>query len=175
MPRLSLPLNYNWAATYIDGDEIEATNGKTELPQIKKLVFEKALPGGNSEYPSTRYDIMNGMIAAMMPTSDALIYALTTNKIRKLSIQAGYQEENRATGELDDHTISYDMDVTLFGTDPQTIEPNAEGEIPMPYEAKSIKVTIDSVIIADIDKRDGTSIVDDEDLALLSRIAYGAI
>lgn len=175
MVRLSLPLNYNWAATYIDGDQIEATNGKTELPQIKKLVFEKELPGGKSEYPSTRYDVMNGVIMAMMPTSDALKYALTTNKIRKLSIQAGYQEHNLATGEIADHTIVYDMDVTLFGTDTQTIEPNAEGEIPMPYEAKAIKITIDSVVIAEIDKVLGTSNVGNEDLALLSRIAYGAI
>jgi phage tail tube protein FII len=175
MPKLSLPLNYNWANTYIDGDEIEATNGKTELPSIKHLIFDKELPGGSSSYPSSRFDKFEGQIMAMMPTSDALQYALTNNKIRKLSIQCGYQEENLTTGEIDDHTIVYDMDVTFFGTDTQSIEPNAEGEIPMSYEAKSVKITIDSVIIAEIDKRLGTNIINNSDLALAARLAYGAI
>ena len=175
MPRLSLPLNYNWAETYIDGDQVEATNGKTMLPAIKHLTFDKELPGGVASYPSPRFEKTEGQILVSMPTSDALIYALQYSKIRKLNIQAGFQEENLETGELDDHTISYAMDVTLFGTDEQDIEPNSEGEIPMPYEAKSIKITIDSVVIVQIDKRLGTNIVNNEDLARLARIAFGAI
>ena len=173
MPRLSIPLNYNWIETYVDGDRIEATNGKTTLPAMKHLSFEKTLPGGQSNYPSPRFEAFEGTVVAMMPTSDALIYAMSSNQIKKLSIQAGYQEENVQTGMLSDHTIVFDMDVTFSGIDAQSLEPNAEGEIPMMYDAKSIKVSVDSVVIINIDKRDGTNVINNSDLALLARLAYG--
>jgi hypothetical protein len=109
----------------------------------------------------------------MMPTSDAIVASLQSNRTSKLSIQAAYQEDNLATGGLDDHTIIFDMDVHFFGMDETSPEPDNEAEIPMAYNAKSIKVSIDGAIIVDIDIRTGKDTIDNVDLSKYMRLAAG--
>ena len=175
MAQLSLPINYNWLGVYIDGDEIEAIDGKATLPAINRKRITKQLPGGETEYNGKRYEAFSGSISVMMPTSDAIIASLQSNKTSKLSIQAAFQEDNLATGGLDDHTIIFDMDVHFFGMDESSPEPDAEAEIPMAYNAKSIKISIDGAVIVDIDIRTGKDIINNVDLAKYMRLSAGLL
>lgn len=175
MVRLQIPLNYNWLECYVDNELVEAVQGKTEIPAMLRKRVEMELAGGMVEYNGKRYDKFNGTLTVMMPTSTSIIMALQGNNTKRLSIQCAFQEDNIATGALEDHTIVYDMDVTFFGIDTQTIEPDSQSELPIPYDAKSIKVTMDGAIIVDIDKRTGKDEVNNEDLAQFMRIAYGSI
>ena len=175
MAQLSLPINYNWLEIYVNGDKLEDTAGKVTLPAMNKKTITKQLPGGETEYNGKRYDPFNGSLSVMMPTSDAIIAALQSNSRQRLSIQAAYQEDNLTTGGLDDHTIVYDMDVHFFSIDENSPEPDTEAEIPIRYNAKSIEISIDGAKIVDIDIRTGKDIVNNEDLAKLMRISWGAI
>jgi hypothetical protein len=175
MVRLQVPLNYNWLEVYIDGEIVEAVQGKTEIPPMLRKRIEIELPGGTSEYNGKRYDKFDGSLTVMMPTSASIIAALQSNNTKRLSIQCAFQEDNIATGEIEDHTLVYDMDVTFFGTDRQSIASDSQGEIPIPYEAKSIKVSMDLVAIVDIDKRTGKDEVNSVDMSALMRVAYGQI
>ena len=175
MPALSLPINYNWLEVYVDGDQIEVTEGKSTIPQFVALKVEKELAGGKAMYSSKRFDTSEGTMVAMMPTSDAIIKSFQFNKIQRLSIQAAFQEEDLITGNMTDSVITWDMDVTFFGNEEHSIEPNANGEFNMPYEAKSIRISINGVAIVNIDKRTGSFVVNNEDLAQAMRIAYGQI
>jgi len=173
--RLNVPLNYNWLEVYIDGEIVEAVQGKVEIPPMLRKRVEIELPGGSSEYNGKRYEKFDGQLTVMMPTSAAIIAALQSNNTKRLSIQCAFQEDNIATGNLEDHNLVYDMDVTFFGMDRQNIEPDTQAEIPIPYEAKSIKVSLDLVTIVDIDKRTGKDEVNSEDLSALMRVAYGQL
>ena len=175
MVRLQVPLNYNWLEVYIDGEIVEAVQGKIEIPPMLRKRIELELPGGTAEYNGKRYEKFDANLTIMMPTSAAIIAALQSNNTKRLSIQCAYQEDNIATGEIEDHNLVYDMDVTFFGTDRHNIEPDSQAEIPIPYEAKSINVSIDLVTIVDIDKRTGKDEVNNEDLSALMRVAYGQL
>ena len=175
MVRLQVPLNYNWLEVYIDGEIVEAVQGKTEIPPMLRKRIEIELPGGTSEYNGKRYDKFDGTLTVMMPVSSTIIAALQSNNTKRLSIQCAFQEDNIATGVIEDHNVVYDMDVTFFGTDRQAIEPDSQADISIPYEAKSIKVSLDAITIVDIDKRTGKDEVNNEDLSQLMRIAYGQL
>ena len=175
MPALSLPINYNWLEVYVDGEQIEVTEGKSTIPQFVALRVEKELAGGKAMYSSKRFDTSEATLTVMMPTGDAIAKSMQFNKIQRLSIQAAFQEEDLTSGNMTDSVIAWDMDVTFFGTEEHSIEPNSNGEFNMPYEAKSLRISIDGVAIVNIDKRTGIFIVENEDLAQAMRIAYGQI
>lgn len=175
MPALSLPINYNWLNVFIDGEQIEVVEGKSTIPQMMNLTVEKQLPGGVGKYSSKRFDLSEGTLTVMMPTSDAIVKSFQINKTQRMSIQAAFQEEDLTNGNITDSTITWDMDVTFFGVEEHAIEPNSNGEFNMPYEAKSMNITINNVTIVRIDKRTGVYEVSNEDLAQALRIAYGQI